>query len=205
MRALKAQSRSSLHWVLGVVTLGFVVATVAWGEHTRYTKDPDTGVETWEIQDKGVILRLAQILPDQVRAFYLARGFSVPATEALARSCVFQTVLRNESAPTTISFNLAQWRVLTETGEHTLKLQRDWEKEWEQHGVSDSARLAFAWALFPTEHAYEVGDWNMGMTTYALPPAARFDLRFVYTIQGRLQAGLIRGLRCATDVETARD
>jgi len=52
----------------------------------------------WQIKTRGMSLRLVQRLPDQSRAFYMARGFSEKHAEIIAQSCVFQTVFRNMSS-----------------------------------------------------------------------------------------------------------
>lgn len=160
----------------------------------------DPPVETRETRVSGVYLSLTPILPDQVRAFYLGRGFDTASAELLATTaCVFQTVFRNESVANGIAFNLADWRVRTPRGEVPLKLEREWQREWERRGVSPGARTAFRYALFPTEHRYEVGDWNMGMTTYALPLGSRFDLTFTWREGDKQHEAVMTGVRCATD------
>lgn len=175
-------------------------ASVAAAAETRHTTDPETGIETWETAAHGVSLRLTQILPDQVRGFYLARGFDAGSVESLAAgACVFQTVLRNESARGAIEFSLADWRSLSAGVERPLKLEADWQKDWEKRGVPLAARTAFRYALYPTQHRYEVGDWNMGMTTYALPLGSHFDLRFVWREGGQRREAVLSGMRCATE------
>ena len=182
--------------------LGAVLAAVSapLRAETVHKVEPDSGIESWEIRIQGVSLRLTQILPDQVRAFYSARGFDAESVERLATGvCVFQTVFRNESAKNAIEFNLADWRIIATRREQPLKLERDWQKEWEQRGVSAAARTAFRYALYPTEHRYELGDWNMGMTTYALPLGSRFDLRFVWRENGSQREAMLTGVHCAKE------
>ncbi len=160
----------------------------------------DAPVETREIRTAGVSLTLTPVLPDQVRAFYLGRGFDADSAELLATTaCVFQTVFRNESVVHGIAFNLADWRARTPTGERPPKLEREWQREWERRGVPAGARTAFRYALFPTEHRYDVGDWNMGMTTYALPPGSHFDLKFVWREGDKPREAVLRNVRCASD------
>ncbi|MHB1140601.1 MAG: hypothetical protein ACYC1T_02420 [Sulfuricaulis sp.] len=173
---------------------------VALAAETRHATDPETGIATWETAAHGVSLRLTQILPDQVRGFYLARGFDAGSVELLAAgACVFQTVLRNESARGAIEFSLADWRSISIGGERPLKLEADWQKDWERRGVPLAARTAFRYALYPTQHRYDVGDWNMGMTTYTLPPGSRFDLRFAWREGGQRREAMLSGVRCATE------
>ena len=183
-----------------VLAASLTAALPLAGAQTVHRIEPDSGIESWETDTQGVSLRLAQILPDQVRGFYRARGFDAESVEFLAAdACVFQTVLRNESAKSAIEFNLADWRIVTAKGERPLKLDPDWQKEWEKRGVPLSARTAFRYALYPTEHRYDIGDWNMGMTTYALPLGSRFDLRFVWREGGQRRAAVLSGVRCATE------
>lgn len=185
--------------IAGLILVGSNAAQPAPVE-AEHVIEPDTGSHSWTVRTQGIALTLAQILPDQVRGFYAARAFPREAIEHLAtRHCVFQTILRNESGSAAIRFNLADWRVKTEAGTQGLKLVREWLPEWERRGVPESGRLAFRWALFPTEHTYEIGDWNMGMTTYALPLGTRFDLRVVYWRGRERRVFTLPGVRCAID------
>ena len=157
-------------------------------------------IETREIRVSGVYLSLTPILPDQVRAFYLGRGFDPASAELLAtRACVFQTVFRNETVAPGIAFDLAEWRARTPKGDAPLKLEREWQREWAQRGVSSGARTAFRFAFYPTEHRYAVGDWNMGMTTYTLPPGSRFDLKFTWHVGDKRHEAVLSGIQCAAE------
>ena len=119
----------SRHVLAGVIAIYMMPALPLFGAESVHTTDPDTGIESWEIHTQGVSLWLAQILPDQVRGFYSARGFDAESVELLATgACVFQTIFRNESAKRAIEFNLADWRVLTAKGEQPLRLERDWQQ-----------------------------------------------------------------------------
>ncbi|HSW53192.1 MAG TPA: hypothetical protein VLG93_08165 [Sulfuricaulis sp.] len=182
-----------------IACLLFGAAAAATAE-TRHATDRETGIATWETVAHGVRLRLTQILPDQVRGFYLARGFDAESVELLAAgACVFQTVLRNESARGAIEFSLADWRIISAAGERPLKLEADWQKDWGKRGVPRAARTAFRYALYPAQHRYDVGDWNMGMTTYTLPLGSRFDLRFVWRDGDKRREAMLSGVRCATE------
>ncbi len=194
------------HLPAAAAGLILLTSNAAWPDPVEpvHAIDPNSGSHSWTLRTQGISLTLAQILPDQVRGFYAARGFPPDAIEHLAaRHCVFQTILRNESDTGAIRFDLADWRVRTPAGVRPLKLVREWLPEWERYGVPESGRLAFRWALFPTEHTYEIGDWNMGMTTYALPLGTRFDLRVVYWRDRHRRSLVLPGVRCATEAEPA--
>ena len=161
--------------------------------------DAETGLATWETQTQGIEVRLTQITPDQIRGFYLARGFSPEATERFARECVFMTVVRNVGE-VTLLHRLANWRYVT-VGEppRTLRGKAAWAYQWKRMGVPESARIAFEWAQLPTAQTYAPGDWNQGMTSYSVPRGETFDLQFVWQAGGRTFSGKLEQVRCADD------
>jgi len=176
----------------------FAAVAGASAAETRHAKDAETGIESWETQELGVNLSLTQMLPDQARAFYLARGFDREAAEAYASACVFQTVMRNESSAP-ITFHLGDWRMLRGKRAFKLKTEPEWQHEWERHQLAGPARIAFRWAQFPLEQDFEPGDWNQGMTTYPLPRGACFDLKFKWRMGGKMREGILKGVCCAQD------
>jgi len=70
-----------------------------------------TGAATWEMQRDGVSLSLTQLLPDQVRAFYVNRGFDLDDVERFANACVFMAVMRDVVADGVIAFRQADWEI----------------------------------------------------------------------------------------------
>jgi hypothetical protein len=149
------------------------------------------------MQQDGVTLSLTQLLPDQVRAFYLNRGFEPADAERFALACVYMTVLRNDSAPSELSFRLADWEVRRNGEARALPSLDAWLSEWEARGVPPSARVAFRWAQFPPEQSYAQGEWNQGMLATGLPPASRFDLTARWTLAGETFEGRLTDVRCA--------
>jgi hypothetical protein len=158
--------------------------------------DPDTGAATFEAQDHGVTVSLTQLLPDQVRAFYVARGFDLDDAEVFARSCVYMTVLRNDTAPGTLDFRLSDWEIQYDGEVRPVPPLDDWSAQWAARGVPDAARLAFRWAQFPSEQSYAPGEWNQGMLATGLPSGSRFDLIARWTIADRIYEGRLDDVRC---------
>ena len=69
----------------------------------------------WEWRSDTVSLRLVHRLPDQTRAFFMARGFNKQHAEQIAQSCIFQTVYKNIAPATSqriIKYDLSKWRVI---------------------------------------------------------------------------------------------
>lgn len=184
-------------WLLGLLLIGNAHASE--GE-TLTQRNPETGLESWKTVKLGVTLELTQLTPDQARAFFLGRGFEPAEAEHYAAACAFMTILRNESAPAAIAYHLAEWSAVTTGGRtHPPKLKEDWLKEWEALNLSQVRKIAFEWSQFPSEQTFEPGDWNQGMTTFTLPRGSRFDLKFRWTIQGKQQENIMKGVSCAND------
>lgn len=178
------------------LTLLLMWGAPAWAA-TENRIDPDSGLVTWQTEQQGIQIRLTQISPDQARAFYLARGFSVPATEHYVAECVFMTVVRNiGEAP--IRHRLADWRyTVASEAPRALRSKSDWAALWQKLGVDEPARIAFAWAQFPAAQTFAAGDWNQGMTTYRVARDQPFDLRVRWQAGGRKHAATLTNLRCA--------
>ncbi len=166
--------------------------------------DAEAGLPYWELQESGISLRLVQRLPDQTRAFFLARGVPRAEVESIAQSCVFQTVLKNTSqltTPSALDYSLRDWQVQRAAAVSGLKTREDWAKAWAARDLPMSARVAFEWALFPTQQINHPGDYNWGMTVFNLPPGTRFDLHVVWQQFGERHSVVLKGLHCAPDAD----
>lgn len=191
-----------VRWINGVAMVSAVllatallVALSAAAEPVR--RDPDTGAVTWEVRAEGVVLSVTQLLPDQVLAFYKNRGFAADVAADLAGTCLFMTVLRNETAPGQIAFRLADWTFRQGDQTRPLPTMEHWLEQWERRGVSASARLAFRWAQFPPEQHYAPGEWNQGMLATGLPPGSRFDLIARWQSAGQTHTARIDDVHCS--------
>lgn len=161
------------------------------------TVDPDTGARTWTASAHGVALSLTQLLPDQLRAFYLNRGFPAEAAEVYATSCAYMTVLRNDAAPGALTFRLADWSISAQSAARPPRPVDDWLTEWRRRGLAEAAVIAFRWAQFPPEQEYEPGDWNQGMLSVGMPAGAEFDLIARWQAAGQTFEGKLTDVRCA--------
>jgi hypothetical protein len=157
----------------------------------------ETGAGSWEIYSAGVTFSLTQILPDQVKAFYVNRGFTLEQIRDFERSCVYMTVLRNDNAPGTIHFISNDWLVQVNGKRQPLVPVSEWLERFESAGISKAALVAFRWAQFPPEQSYEPGgDWNQGMLSMGLPPGSIFDVTARWDIDGKGFETTLKGIRC---------
>jgi len=190
-----------LVWLLGCLVWFSAAQATPANEDTRRTVDPDTGIATWEIDTRGVHLRLTQITPEQARAFMLNRGMDKQSVEEFAHTCVFMTVVRNESRQP-IEHNLAYWRYRPEGGRAKSMLTKfSWLNRWQPRNFSKPVKLAFEWSQLPVDQTFAPGDWNQGMTTFELPAGSRFDVIYRWKQNGKLHEGKMRNVQCPSSFD----
>jgi len=191
---------NAMNLIVLTATILFGLVSVnpqAWAGQV-HTINPQTGAETWETHAHGVTFTLTQLLPDQVRAFYVNRGFTLEQIEPYALSCVYTAVLRNDKAPGVVHFILHDWSVITDAGSHPPMKTVDWLNRLKQAGAKKPALIAFRWAQFPPEHEYEPnGDWNQGMLATGLAAGSKFDVIARWDIADKTYEMGLRGVRCA--------
>ncbi len=174
-----------------------LVSGGAQGGETHDAQSPSLGATTWETETDKVRLRMTQVMPDQVRAFMVARGLDEKSVGEFANHCVFVTELRNESK-FPITYCMAEWRYVTQDGRPQVMLTKhDWLARFQFRHLTAPARLAFEWSQFPVEQTFFPGDWNEGMTTFDLPPGSTFDLVYRW-MQGKTRhEGIVKNVECA--------
>ncbi|MCP4009306.1 MAG: hypothetical protein GY726_07310 [Proteobacteria bacterium] len=159
-----------------------------------------SGLQGWRVQDENIKIELNPLQKDQVRAFYLGRGFSEILTERIADSCVYQTVIENVSTPnrdTQLEVDLSDWRLNGKPGGVALRSKEKWIQEWTTSGASVASILAFKWATFPTLQYFKLtGDYGWGMILFGKQTAKTFDLLLKWTTDGEPEEQLVRGLSC---------
>lgn len=179
---------------LSLCLFGLIVAAGTAAAPGRV--DPTTGAATWETQSQGVSLSLTQLLPDQVRAFYVNRGFDLADAEIFATACVFMAVMRNESADGVIAFRQADWELRWKGEAKPVPPVETWLDRWQGRGVPAAAQLAFRWAQLPPEQRYAPGEWNQGMLATGLPPGSQFDVIARWTLAGQTNEAMLTDVRC---------
>ncbi|MFO7543229.1 MAG: hypothetical protein R6W97_10575 [Thiobacillus sp.] len=182
---------------LPVLTLLAVwsASVAASGPHV----DESTGLATWQVETRGIQLRLTQISPNQVRGFYQARGFPAAAANEYARECIFMTVVRNVG-DMPLEHRLSDWHyVVAGHAPQAIRSKAEWDARWTRLGVTEGARIAFTWAQFPTEQTFAPGDWNQGMTAFSAPRESSFDLHFIWRIGDTRYSDVLKEIHCAKD------
>jgi len=179
--------------LLALLLLTLILSLSATAEQQK-TTDP----LTWEKTQQGVTFYLKQLHPDQVKAFYLGRGFSQAQIKPYTDSCVYTSILRNDHAVGRIHFLRKNWRINSKDKQQSIQQNSAWLALFKQQNVSPSALIAFRLAQLPEEQEYEPsGDWNQGMLAIDLPLGSQFDLTVNWDINGQPYAMKLKGLRCA--------
>lgn len=169
----------------------------AFSNNVTHLTDDVTGAQSWEVKNQGVVFYINQLLPDQLRAFYGNRGFSQEQIQSYVDSCVFMTVLRNESAQHSIRYQSKQWSVVKGNKSQSIKSVDQWVDELTKQGAKNSALIAFRWAQFPVEQEYEAGgDWNQGMLSLGAVKGS-FDVIARWHSDSNKYQTKIKGVTCA--------
>ncbi len=180
-----------------------VVADVAKDVDIVKGVDAQVKLPFWALRSEVITLRFIQRLPDQSRAYFMAREFTSEYAEQIAQSCVFQSIFKNTAVTGknyVIKYDLTEWRITYKNKQHGLKIKENWLAEWRLKKVPKAAQIAFEWSLLPTRQRYQPGDFNWGMTIFGLPPGAFFDLHLIwYENDLQLQAN-ISNMQCARDI-----
>jgi hypothetical protein len=159
-----------------------------------------SGLSGWRVQDENIKVELNPLYKDQVRAFYLGRGFSEALTERIADACVYQAVIENVSDPagdTLLEVNLSDWRIIGSSGPQALRSKESWIDELTAAGASATATLAFKWATFPTQQYFKLtGDYGWGMMLFGKQTTETFNLQLQWYIDGERVEQRVAGLNC---------
>ncbi|MDH3762572.1 MAG: hypothetical protein OEU50_16440 [Gammaproteobacteria bacterium] len=157
-----------------------------------------TGARSWSRTHAGVYFSLTQILPEQGDAFYVNRGFSLEQIRPFTTSCVYMTVLRNDSAPGIVHFVRGNWSISVDGEPREFKTVDQWVKKLTAAEAGKPALIAFRWAQFPPEQEYEPGgDWNQGMLSVGLPAGQVFDITARWDLRGQSFEATLTGVECA--------
>ncbi|MDH5650025.1 MAG: hypothetical protein OEY67_10270 [Gammaproteobacteria bacterium] len=155
------------------------------------------------IVDSPVLtLELIPRTPEQMMAFYEARGFPLFAIKRIAKTCYFTAVITNKSNDI-LWLEPNNWRFRDDKGKQLMRLdQVYWQKEWERLNLPMANRATFRWTLLPDVRDLQPGERAGGNvviepTDVTLTLEARF---FTGPKKGRggEVSARFEGLRCAS-------
>jgi len=103
-------------------------------------------------EDELIRLRLIPRTPEQMAAFYEARGFPVAMIDELTQHCFFTVVIKNKSK-NIVWLDMNQWHFIAgeKTDEQEVRrIPRSyWPPKWTAMHIPMSAQSTFRWTLLP--------------------------------------------------------
>ena len=113
--------------------------------------------------------------PEQLAAFYSARGFPESAIQTLGKVCFLTVGMRNE-LDRVVWLELDRWRITDAKGRAVPRLTRaDWQQRWDAIDLPAGNRATFNWTQLPEQRDLQLGE-PVGGNLAILPPAGPFSL-----------------------------
>lgn len=194
-----------------VITAGLLACALAMTllaqAAVERSANEENGLEKWHFIEGDIEIELVQRLPDQTRAMFMKHEFSREVVEAMATSCMFQTIIRNSGKSGSgqpVSVDLTLWQMRYAGKQGGILLKEPLIDSWSDDEASPKARLVVRWGMFPTQQEFLPGDYNWGLTAYGIPPGAQFDLDVSWTEGGKQMSGTIHAIVCAPDVDSLK-
>ena len=104
--------------------------------------------EGYMVENDDLLVVLRPRTPEQMAAFYEARGFPQAALEHVSDACFVTVHIRNRSKRV-IWLDLSAWRFSSD-GQPLARLDRDhWQAQWDEIRLRQASRSTFGWTLLP--------------------------------------------------------
>jgi hypothetical protein len=153
------------------------------------------------VENDGLYMFVRLNTPDQMAAFYEARGFPDNAIERLRRTCFVMAHIENRGDEV-IWLELKNWHFLTRQGEVQRLDRNDWERVWDEIGLPQASRSTFGWTQLPGERDLQPGE-PVGGNVILPVTDDPFTLQADFLTGKDRRAGMIsvrlENLRCAKD------
>ncbi len=156
-------------------------------------QNEESGLYSWVAESEGFSIELIQLLPDFIRAIYMAHDFPDSEVEEIASYCVFGSIIKNTSNQQ-LDYDVADWYYTDTSGrKHAIKTKTEWLEQWRKAGIT------FSWTLLPDKGTFYEGDWQQGFTTIKLPRESKFTLTYKWSLDGTEYTDQFEGLSCAPE------
>lgn len=153
----------------------------------------------------GVVFSISVRTPEQIRAFYTARGFPEAAIRELESKCLLTVGVQN-GRNDIVWLEPSKWRFFAEHGKPVTRISREtWEARWAKLNIPLASRATFGWTQLPETRDLLPGE-TAGGNIVITPPAGSFGVEARFDT-GRDRAGppltfKVNNLKC---VEQSRD
>ena len=132
-------------------------------------------------ENKQFRMRLITRTPNQIAAFYEARGFPDFAITEVRNACFITIGLLNKSNQM-LYHDVSQWRFIDKNGPVKRRLRSDWKTRWNELGLEKRFQSTFRWTLMPEKLDFYPQEGEGGNLTF---PRTGNPI----TISARIQTG----------------
>lgn len=101
-----------------------------------------------EYNSPELVVGLVPRTPQQIAAFYEARGFSKPMLQTLKQQCFITVWIHNKSTRV-IWLDLSQWRFSNADGTVARRDRHYWKAVWDEMKIPLAHQSTFRWTLLP--------------------------------------------------------
>ena len=115
----------------------------------------------YEWNSPQLLIRLEPRTPEQMAAFYEARGFGRAMIDVLRAQCYITVLIENRSEGI-LWLDLAQWRFTNADGEVSRPDRNYWKERWQTMGIPLAHQSTFRWTLLPERLDFRPGEREGG-------------------------------------------
>jgi hypothetical protein len=112
-------------------------------------------------QSDMLTVRLAPRTPQQIAAFYIARGFTEKMVNILRQQCFITISIKNTSQQI-IWLDLSNWKFRNSDGEIRRLDRNYWFDEWRDMKIPLAHQSTFRWTLLPEQLDFRPGEREGG-------------------------------------------
>ncbi len=156
------------------------------------------------VEADGIAMYVRLYTPDQMAAFYEARGFPRGAIERLRQTCFVMAHIENRGERV-IWLELKNWHFLSARGEIRRLDRNYWDSVWNDIGLPQASRATFGWTQLPDERDLQPGE-PVGGNVILPATDETFTLQADFLTGKDKRSGMIsvrfENLRCARDQPT---
>jgi hypothetical protein len=157
------------------------------------------GGERGSYQADGVSFSISVRTPEQIRAFYSARGFPEAAIRELESKCLLTIGIHN-GRKDVVWLEPAKWRFSAADGSEVSRIGRvEWNARWKQLQIPLASRATFGWTQLPDSRDLQPGE-GVGGNVAVIPTPQEFSVEAVFDTGENRDGPVIRiradGLKC---------
>lgn len=156
-----------------------------------------------QIENSDFRLVLVPRSPEQIAAFYEARGFPRPALDLLRNLCFLTVGFKNRSRDI-IWLELDRWQFYTDRSMVQRIHRREWPARWKRLDIPKNLQATFRWTLLPESLDFrpqEEEGGNIILPRIQTPLSLNASFPTGRNKQGRHLNITVDNLQCAADPE----